>query len=196
MSCPYMIRIAINLIIAIFALWVCGLVYFYSSIPTEKTELTNKADAIIVLTGGNDRIAEGVRLLAERKADKLLISGVNKQSEFSDLISVQGVDDLLAVGATLTNKISLGRKAVNTVGNAKETKEWADENNVNSIILVTANYHMPRSLVEFRKLMPDSEIVAYPVFPKDFDKSKWQENKTTRDLIIREYHKYLYSTTR
>jgi uncharacterized SAM-binding protein YcdF (DUF218 family) len=191
-----MLRIAINLIIAIFALWVGGLIYFYSSIPSEKTELTNRADAIIVLTGGNDRIAEGVRLLADGKADKLLISGVNKKSEFADLISVQGVDDLLAVGATLTNKISLGRKAVNTVGNAAETKEWADKNGVQSIILVTANYHMPRSLVEFRRLMPEKEIVAYPVFPHEFDKSKWQDDKKTRDLIIREYNKYLYSTIR
>jgi uncharacterized SAM-binding protein YcdF (DUF218 family) len=191
-----MIRIAINLIIAIFALWVGGLIYFYSSIPTEKTELTNKADAIIVLTGGNERIAEGVRLLADGRADKLLISGVNKKSEFSDLISVQGVDDLLAVGATLTKKISLGRKAVNTVGNAAETKEWAEKNGVQSIILVTANYHMPRSLVEFRKMMPDSEITPYPVFPHDFDKLKWQEDKKARDLIIREYNKYLYSTAR
>lgn len=188
-----MIRITINLIIAIFALWAGGLLYFYSSIPTEKAELKHKADAIIVLTGGNERIAEGVRLLADGKADKLLISGVNKKSGFSDLISVQGVDDLLAVGATLTNKISLGKKAVNTVGNAAETKEWADKNNVGSIILVTANYHMPRSLVEFRKMMPNSEIVAYPVFPHDFDKAKWQEDKKVRDLIIREYNKYLYS---
>lgn len=156
--------------------------------------MNHNADAIIVLTGGNDRIAQGVKLLAKGKAEKLLISGVNRKSEFSDLLSVQGVDDLLAVGAGLADKISLGRKAVNTVGNAEEAKEWASKNNVKSIILVTANYHMPRALVEFRKLLPSTEIEPYPVFPKNFNKKNWMDDKFVRDLIVREYNKYLYSS--
>ncbi len=35
-----------------------------------------------------------------------------------------------------------------------------------SLRLVTANYHMPRSLLEFARAMPDIEIVPHPVFPE------------------------------
>ena len=169
-----------------------GLLYFYASIPT-KHATPDKADAIVVLTGGNDRIAEGVRLLADGRADKLLITGVNKKSNFSELISVQGVDDILAIGATLTDKISLGRKALTTVGNAKETKEWVAKNEVKSIIVVTSNYHMPRALVEFRRLMPKIDMQAYAVLSPKFDKTEWSKDKNTRDIILREYHKFIYA---
>jgi uncharacterized SAM-binding protein YcdF (DUF218 family) len=188
------LRIILIPLVSIFFIWGAGLIYFYTLIPTETAKVNHNADAIIVLTGGNDRIAQGVKLLAKGKAEKLLISGVNRKSEFSDLLSVQGVDDLLAVGAGLADKISLGRKAVNTVGNAEEAKEWASKNNVKSIILVTANYHMPRALVEFRKLLPSTEIEPYPVFPKNFNKKNWMDDKFVRDLIVREYNKYLYSS--
>lgn len=169
-----------------------GLPVYYFNIASEPTDNQEKTDAIVVLTGGKDRIREGIRLLNAGLAERLLISGVGKGTRTSELLeaAMTGWQDMVK---TDVRKISLGYKASNTVGNASESENWIRANNIHSIRLVTANYHMARAHLEFRKTMPSLVIIENPVFPDDFHKEKWEESKPTRDLIIKEYFKYLYS---
>jgi len=168
-----------------------GLPVYYFNIASEPTTNSQKTDAIIALTGGKERIPEGIRLLNEGMAERLLISGVDKQTKATELLDSQPLPAEEIQKADL-KKILLGRQAVDTIGNAEETANWVQKNNISSIRLVTANYHMPRAHLEFRKKMPDLIIIENPVFPHDFNKNDWQNNKATRDLIIKEYFKYLY----
>ncbi len=183
-------KILIVTVVAAFALWGIGLYDFYKQIPVTATTDNEKTDAIIVLTGGQERIAEGIKLLNHNYAPKLLISGVAREAKMEQLLEQQHLPKDEAKQVDFS-KIKMGREAVNTVGNALETADWVKANNIKSIRLVTANYHMPRALVEFKKQMPDLKIIENPVFPENFQRNYWQEDQFTRRLIVIEYIKYL-----
>ena len=179
-------KIAIITIIAIFALTLGGLISFYNKIPeqniAEKT--LRNADAIVVLTGGQQRIPEGINLMQQKKSDWMLISGVHEKTKIDEITNHLNSENI-------TKNITLGRFAQTTKGNAIETKEWVAKNNVNSIILVTANYHMPRTISIFKREMPTLNIQPYPVFPPDFQKETWYKNWNSAKLITAEYVKFL-----
>lgn len=171
---------------------ILGLPLFYLNIASEPTKNREKTDAIIVVTGGKERIPEGIKLLNDELAPRMLISGVGKDTKELELL------DSLAIGwrdliKADISKISLGYAATDTVGNATESMDWIRKHNVKSIRLVTSNYHMARTHLEFRKVMPELKVIDHPVIPHNFNKKEWQENKQVRDLIIREYFKYLFS---
>jgi uncharacterized SAM-binding protein YcdF (DUF218 family) len=92
--------------------------------------------------------------------------------------------------------VTLGYEAESTAGNAEESAEWLHRNGAASVRLVTANYHMLRSLVEFRRLIPDVEVVANPVFPNEVRDRYWFIRPRTVMLIVNEYHKYLVALGR
>src|SRR5690606_9365765 len=100
--------------------------------------------------GGSERLSEGRRLLTRQLADKLFISGVYRGVEVDELLSAGKSDPRL-----ISCCVILGHVAENTRGNALETAVWVYEEGYKSLRIVTANYHMPRSLLEFRSLMPD-----------------------------------------
>ncbi len=188
----FLLRSFFTLAFALVFVVFLGLPLFYFNIASEPTENKDKTDAIIVVTGSGERIPEAIRALNEGLAPKLLISGVGKDTKALEIL------DTIAIGwrdlvKTDMSRINLGYAATDTVGNASESEEWVKENNIKSVRLVTSNYHMPRTRMEFRKLMPDLEIIEHPVIPHSFDKHKWQESKPVRDLIVKEYFKYLYS---
>jgi uncharacterized SAM-binding protein YcdF (DUF218 family) len=85
----------------------------------------------------------------------------------------------------------LGYSADNTIGNATETRQWMEREGYRSLRLITASYHMRRSLLEFRRAMPDVEIVVHPVFPDTFMRDTWWAWPGTLSLIVIEYHKYV-----
>lgn len=175
-------------------LWLGGLLWFIEEIPVAQSHEndTVETDAIVVLTGGSNRLDYGLMLLAQDKGDKLFISGVHDKSTPEALLRHVTSPELrakLAEGGSGT--IVLGHEAENTIGNAEETSRWLKNENYHSIRLVTANYHMPRSLVEFRYAIPDLLIVPEPVFPDDFKLSTWWMDTESRRLVLSEYHKFL-----
>ena len=117
-----------------------------------------QADGIVVLTGGADRVDTGLRLLAEGKAPLLLISGVPPRGgpDLASLIHAAGLDP-----APLAGKVTLGHAAATTLGNGAETADWARRHELESLIVVTASYHMPRALLELGRAMPG--VALYPV---------------------------------
>jgi len=117
-----------------------------------------RADAIIVLTGGEGRLQRAVALLEEGAGTRVLVSGVNPDvSEAAVRASIDIDPDLFACC------VDLGREAADTVGNAREAAAWAEEHGFDRIIVVTSDYHIPRAILELRALMPEAELVAWPV---------------------------------
>ncbi|WP_394692724.1 YdcF family protein [Hyphobacterium sp.] len=122
--------------------------------PPDEVE----ADAIIVLTGGEGRMQSAVELLEAQAGRRMLVSGVNPDVSEAAVRDTANIDpDLFACC------IDLGREAADTVGNAREAASWAEANGFRRIIVVTSDYHMPRAILELRALMPDHELIAWPV---------------------------------
>lgn len=136
--------------------------WFLGRIPTTVAEPLRQTDGIVVLTGGALRLDEAAILLADGRARRLLISGVSIDSKPED---IRG--RLPALGDELFRCcVDLGYQARNTIGNAGETAAWVRANDIKTLRVVTAAYHMPRTLVELRRVLPGVEFVAHPVFPE------------------------------
>lgn len=164
-------------------IWLLGWMWFAASVATMKPQaIAEKTDAIIVLTGGDKRVNTGLDLLEDGKADYLLISGVNPQVKTEELIALWNGDH-----EKVMPRITLGYNADSTAANAVESQEWIKKNNIHSIRLVTANYHMTRSMLMFRQAMPDLIIIKHPVIPPDF--TPWKEQFWP--LTFSEYNKVL-----
>lgn len=174
-------------------LWGVGLIAFTLAVPTAHFERAESVDAIVVLTGGPDRINYGLTLLAQHKGERLFISGVNELATVQEVLRQATTN----VPEEMKPRVAIGRAANSTIGNAEETAGWIATNRVRSLRLVTANYHMPRSMVEFRAVLPRT-VVIYPdpVFPDAFSTLGWWREDKTRTLVLSEYHKTLAALLR
>ncbi len=184
-------RAALWTVAAVVVLWAAGLVWYASLIPRPGTPSPVTSEAIVVLTGGSDRMAEGLRLLEGGLATKLFVSGVYHRVEVKELLRVAKMNP-----GELECCIELGYTADNTAGNARETASWMTKEGFRSLRLVTASYHMPRSLMEFHRAMPDIEIIVHPVFPEGFKRDAWWLWPGSTTLIISEFGKYLIALVR
>ena len=173
-----------------FVIWTAGLFSFASNIPTDVAEPDMKTDAIVVLTGGSGRLRAGLDLLMTHHAEQLFVSGVYRGVDVDQLLKIQKQRP-----EDVENRISLG-DAINTRENARETAEWMRDNNLSSLRLVTAAYHMPRSLLEFENVLADVKIAPNPVFPDHVKQSKWWAFPGTFALTVTEYNKFLLAWTR
>ncbi len=118
------------------------------------------ADGIVALTGGADRIETALRLLESGHADLLLVSGVAQKAALPAFAHRVDLDP-----AVLAPRVTLGRSATSTFGNAEETARWVELHAVHSLIVVTANYHMPRALLELGRALPGVTLYPVPVRP-------------------------------
>ena len=181
---------------AVAVIWGAGLVWFAETIPRDppvagSPEAERHTDAIVVLTGGSERLVVGLALLAAGRADKLFISGVYHSVDIRSLLRI--------TRQKTTDKgccIVLGYAADNTVGNAAETAAWMRAEHFTSLRLVTANYHLRRSLLEFRQVLPEAVIIPHPVAPANVRVADWWMWRNTTGLIIVEYDKYLVALVR
>ncbi len=172
-------------------LWSIGLIWFAAMLPRQVADTKRKTDAIVVLTGGSGRLSQGLDLLAKKQARKLFVSGVYRGLDVTQLLQSgqQSPDEFQCC-------VALGYEADDTEGNATETAAWMKAQKFQSMRLVTANYHMPRSLIEFRHAMPEIEIVPHPVFPETFKQDDWWLWPGSAALLAREYSKYLIALVR
>lgn len=191
-----MLRTARRMVLALILIaagWTGGLIWFAHKIPRpEKTTVSEApTDAVVVLTGGPLRLRVGLELLESGKAKKLFVSGVSRNVELTELLrTAQKSPDAVACC------ITLGHAAADTAGNAAETRLWMEHEGFRSLRLVTASYHMQRSLLEFRRAMPDLDIVPHPVFQEGFMRSSWWAWPGTLALVVTEYQKYLAAGAR
>ena len=185
-----MMSLATRLVIAIAIAAALGFPVFVWSLARDQTDPA-PADGIVVLTGGEDRLPAAVRLLQAHKGNRLLISGVHQDTTRKVLLERIGGDPALFACC-----VDLGRSAENTIGNAEETAVWATQNDYHSIIVVTATYHMPRTLLELEAASPTTQFIAYPVFPQRVRLKRWWEDPQTTAVLMGEYGKYLASIMR
>lgn len=172
-------------------LWFLGFMLYVALIPMQVAEPERKTDAIIVLTGGSLRIDEAMRLHQAGLAPRVFVSGVGKGVTLQELLASQAPSQ--PVWQFSGGEVELGRQAANTAGNAEESAAWVAANGFRSVRLVTADYHIPRSLREFHTLMPGVEVIPHPVFPEYIRTSQWWRNPGTAGLLFVEYHKFLLS---
>lgn len=156
-----------------------------------QPQVEEQADAIVVLTGGAQRMRTAGQLLKEERGRHLLVSGVNRA------VTRQAVARLLGVGAKLFRCcVTIDYAAQNTRGNANETRKWVRKHNFKRLIVVTASYHMPRSLAELSHELPDVRLIAHPVVPTQFQTGPWWLNYGNARILAAEYIKFLPTAAR
>jgi len=168
-----------------------GFCWFVLNIPAEEVTLDRKADGIVVLTGAASRIPDAIELLAAERGKRLLISGVHRATSAREIARLTPL-----YSKYFSCCIDLDRSALNTFGNAIEAKRWAREHNVNSLIVVTSNWHMPRAMAELEHQIPDVTLISYPVISPKVKDEPWWSNLDTARLLFAEYLKYLFALTR
>ena len=183
--------IGIKFIIFAAILLVGGFGYFIWELPDQQIELDRNADGIVVLTGGDSRVSDGLALLAAGRAKRLLISGVYTGTTSSD-IARQVVD----YNRLLTCCVDLDYSAINTLGNAVGTRQWTLKNGFHSLIVVTSAYHMPRALAELSHQLPGVALIPYPVVSDRLRVEPWWSNGATTKVVLSEYVKYLAAKLR
>ena len=175
--------------VAILALmWLVGLFVFAERVrgftPAEDPA---RADAIVALTGPSaERVNAAIRLLENDKGDRVLISGVNREVRRQELRALTPGSNRL-----FNCCVDLGFEAMDTVGNAQEIAAWARDKGYTHLIVVTSDYHMPRSMLEIRSAYPGVELTPYAVETPSLDNSGWWKVAVTARRMTLEYMKYL-----
>jgi uncharacterized SAM-binding protein YcdF (DUF218 family) len=172
-------------------LLVAGFGVFIWLLPEQEVPLDRRADGIVVLTGGTSRVSDALELLSHGHGKRLLITGVNPGTTTGD-IAHQTVD----YRNVLACCVDLDYAALNTLGNAVQTRHWAQKNNFSSLIIVTSSYHMPRAMAEIAHQLPDVALIPYPVVSDRLRIEPWWSNSDTTKLVLSEYLKYLAAKVR
>jgi uncharacterized SAM-binding protein YcdF (DUF218 family) len=177
---------------AVLGLFFGGFALFAAHVARlDEPATVEGADAIIVLTGGHLRLNAGIELLRSGKGSRLLISGVNPIASRDDLKEATGADPAL-----FSCCVDLDHAALDTAGNAAESAKWVRAHAFDSVILVTNNYHMPRTLLEMRPLLRGARIQAYPVVNTPLKDGGWLAKPDAVRVLFIEYVKYLAALAR
>lgn len=168
--------------------------HFILTLPKPAPDDISITDGIVVATGGQARIEEGLRLLSEGRASQMLVTGVGEG------ISRTSLKRTLSLSApqirALECCVDLDAAARDTIGNAHSAALWAEANGVTSLRLVTANYHLPRAKKEFQRALRATSLHVFAVIPPDLKLNTWYRHWPSAKLLAREYGKYLVSLVR
>ena len=186
-----MLKRTLWIVLALFALYAAGFVWFALSLPTGNKYPDTKTDAIVALTGERFRITDSISELSRGNSAKLFISGIYEDAPINRVIDQtieklgksQSVDGLRA-------KIETEGKATSTLENAIETSRWIKANGIESVRLMTSFYHMPRSEMVFKKYMPTLVIVPHPLMLPGEGANPF-ESAHLFGLALSEYNKYI-----
>lgn len=183
---------AVTTVCVLCAFAICGgFAWFVYHVPGEEVALSRNADGIVVLTGGASRIADAIELLAAGRGKRLLISGVHRTTSTAEIARINPRYEGL-----VSCCVDLDHSAINTVGNAVETKRWVRERGFQSLIVVTSAYHMPRTMAELARQMPETELVPFPVVTDKLRSEPWWASAPTARLIFSEYAKFVVAQLR
>jgi uncharacterized SAM-binding protein YcdF (DUF218 family) len=168
--------------------FVVGFVWFVRMLPTEEITLDRNADGIVALTGGASRVIDALTLLAEKRGQRLLISGANPSTSAKEISRLHPEFDGIVHCCVDFDR------SLNTLGNAAETRKWAKDRNIRSLIVVTSGYHMPRALAEIGHQLPGVTLIAFPVISEQIKAEPlWPDG--ARRLML-EYLKFMFAHIR
>ncbi|MEP5701367.1 MAG: YdcF family protein [Sneathiella sp.] len=183
----YWIRLGLLLCL----LWTGACFFYVKEITDPGLSSTQGADGIVVLTGTPARLKLGFDLLKEGAGKRILISGVNRSVSKEELrIAMKESDQLMNCC------VDLGRLAKDTVGNAYEASLWAEEHDFKDLIIVTSAYHMPRSLIEIKRQIPDMTLHAYAPQGDAAELQNWWRRPKVIYVLAAEFNKYIVSLIR
>ncbi|EJF79795.1 DUF218 domain [Candidatus Bartonella washoeensis] len=180
----YLPPTALSLLMIVLFFWAGFVIFSEKTEQLQPPNLLSKADAIIVLTGGENRIETGLDLLQQGLGSRLLISGVNTTTNLKRLRHSTHITPQL-----FTCCVDIDHKATNTKGNAEESAAWIKKHHYQTVYIVTHDYHMWRSLREIKYLMPKVNFIAYPVKKNDIENTIQQINQIR--ILVFEYIKMI-----
>jgi uncharacterized SAM-binding protein YcdF (DUF218 family) len=172
-------------------IWLAGLAAFADRVQrSTPMAAPEPADGIVALTGANsnERIAAALDLLTQRRGRRVLVSGVNRDVTREQLRAASG-----AVRRIYDCCVDLGFTAADTVGNARETADWARSMRFQRLTIVTSDYHMPRAMLELRAVLrpPAFALQTYAVPTPGLKTRHWWRSPRASRLMVVEYCKYL-----
>lgn len=163
--------------------------YAASSISYQTSKFVpNNTGMIVVLAGSSGRINTAYELMKEREVPVLFIAGVYKAVSFDDLAREFKLD------YNYKERIKIDNVSRTTLENAKVTQQFAEENNVKTIALVTSVYHIKRAEFIFNKVFEDqgTMIIPYTANTAKLEpNSVWTDYRTFINFLD-EYVKYQY----
>lgn len=180
-----LVRIVLALILLVAVAGIAGFLHFAETVAGLEAPRDPKADAIVVLTGGYQRIDHAIGLLKNGAGERLLISGANPATSGNLLRKLTQ-----SSSALFECCVDMGYEAVDTIGNANETARWISDHQFRRVLVVTNNYHMPRSLLELKVSDPQTEFIAYPVVNSDLKNGNWLRQPGVLKTMLSEYLKY------
>jgi uncharacterized SAM-binding protein YcdF (DUF218 family) len=171
---------------------VVGFGVFLTSIDNFARNQSNEtADGIVVLTGGFARLEPAVQLLRDERGERLLISGVNRRTGDQLLKDAFDIEDKL-----FNCCIDIDQDALDTIGNALGTAHWAASKDYKTLLVVTNDYHMPRSLIELRREMSDVELLPYAIRNVSSQEHTWGLRISQYRVLLLEYGKLIATILR
>lgn len=177
--------------IVLVAFFLAGFLWFTDSVTTLVPPTKARADAIVVLTGGYQRIDQAVELLRRGSGRRLLISGAHPTTSPTQIRKMtQSSPDLFECC------VDVGYEALDTIGNANEITRWIHDHGYTSVLVVTNNYHMPRSLMELRRRDRATTYIPYPVVNSDLKHTAWYAEPDVLRTLLSEYGKTLVAYAR
>jgi uncharacterized SAM-binding protein YcdF (DUF218 family) len=186
------VSVALAVIVGLdFLMLAAGFLWFAGRVPDDEVPLNRNADGIVVLTGGAARITDAVELLASGRGTRLLISGVNRTTNAVELARLVPEYEKL-----FSCCVDLDHSAINTIGNAVETRRWARDHRFGSLVVVTSSYHMPRAMAELAHQLPDVTLIPFPVVPEKRRGEPWWSSIATTKIMVLEYLKYMVVVVR
>lgn len=159
---------------AILLIWAFGFLWFAGAMPRPAG--AEKAEAVVVLTGGNGRINRGLEVLRSGRAERLFVSGVDREVRPHEFAIEYGVS-----AKQMACCVKLGFESVDTRSNAMEIARWVSTEKIKAIRLVTNDWHMRRAVFELSVTLPKDVIVTEDAVT----------SQPSFRILFLEYHKLL-----
>lgn len=185
-------RMLLKLLFLAVTLWFGGFVYYYMQIFPPPKDSGEPCEALVVLTGSAGRIEAGFELLDAGRAPRLFITGVGDDRHSEAFLESYKPSDRLRERLREEGVLTIDRAATSTFENAFETRRWLEGTPLSRLCLVTAHYHMPRSLAVFRAVMPEKKWIPISVSGWDVRPEELLESSVQAIILMREYHKWLF----
>ncbi len=177
-------KLSVIILLVLLILYGIGFACFTFNALTPSPLKDTHTDATIILTGGENRIKEGVLRLKMKQTEHVFISGVGKDITLKDIYP-EGYEEIKCC-------VSLGYVAQDTIGNATESFTWLSQHkHIKSFALVTSSYHIPRAAHIF-KTHPEAKNHTILLVPIPMERLS-PKSREFWNLMFKEYNKLIYT---
>ena len=189
-------RFLLSLLFTAALVWAAAFAVYLLRMESPATPASIHADALVVLTGGNARVERGFELLAQGSSPVLFISGVGQKVTVNEMLALHTTPAIKSQILARGGEIVFDYQASTTQTNAEQAAAFIRAHHYHTVRLITAHYHMPRSLLEFHTALPEVTLLPEPVVPDAFAQGSWWRTPANRALVLQEFHKYIAAQLR